>query len=176
MVALTDLARPPSASLALRRRLVDGISSIPEAATNLTASREESRERIDAAIERADALDAVGSRTAAQADELLEVGRRTAALAERKAAISEATLDQNRDTIEALRALDTHLSELLVSAGAIEGELPAQRAAFKSMYGLTGFAEALSGAAPPIQAAAQRVENIADRFPGAARRRDVSSR
>lgn len=68
-----------------------------------------------------------------------------------------------------IATLDLHATELLRRVGTIELELPAIRRGLAHVEDLADSAETLSVAAPPVQAAAERVERLAQRIPGARR-------
>jgi hypothetical protein len=156
--------------LALTRRLATDVAAIGELAREFAGARAELRERIDTAIERAEALEAVGAYAAERGEELMAIGRENAAIGHRMVAIGEATLEQNAHTTKALQALDERLGEVLAFTAILEHDLPAFRAGLETMQGLSESAGALSDVAPPIQAAAERMESIAGRIPGVARR------
>jgi septal ring factor EnvC (AmiA/AmiB activator) len=107
-------------------------------------------------LERADQILAVGRdlhELGAVADanvrDLIGVGERNVRVGADMADLARMNIEGNRDTNEAMRALDVRMAELLRFAAMLEQELPA-----------------LTQAAPPMQAAAERVERIASRIPG----------
>jgi septal ring factor EnvC (AmiA/AmiB activator) len=106
-------------------------------------------ERADAILATGEDLRDLGTAADANVRDLIGVGERNARVGAEMADLARANIDGSRETNEAMRGLDTRMAELLRFAAMLEQELPA-----------------LTEAAPPMQAAAERVERIAARIPG----------
>jgi hypothetical protein len=127
-----------TAPLLTARRAADDLAALLDRADQLLALGRE--------------LQSVGHTANANAARLIEVGNANVDVGGDMLELARANVDGNRETNVALRELDARLGELLSFTVSLEKELPALRV--------------LSEAAPPMQAAAERVERVAGRIPG----------
>jgi hypothetical protein len=97
----------------------------------------------------AQSFDVWGQRGIERVERLIEVGDENVRVGREMIDLAQQNIASSAETNESLRGLDARIEEMLRVAAVLEHELPA-----------------LTEAAPPVQAAAERAERIAARIPG----------
>ena len=137
-------------------RALDDLHAIAQAARRLPEVEERLTERIASAE--------------ARLDDVLEAATTVRLLDDRAAGVLEG-LDRVLGAVDRIGDVEREVAELVSLARELRGGLPTLDDAPESMRQLNLAAGTLAAAAQPLQGTAERLGRIADRLPGAQRRR-----
>jgi methyl-accepting chemotaxis protein len=152
--------------VSLARQVVSDVASLAAFARRFEPWQDEILLRADRILAAADDLQELGADARRDMARLIEVGEKNADTGDEMVELARANVEGNRETNRTMGSLDDRMAELIRFTAALEKELPGLVASLATIESLDESASALSDAAPPVQAAAERVERIAGRIPG----------